>query len=131
MNLVRGRAEAGRITAGDLVLERPSTPDGDVAVGMRPETFVTSSDGLASFELLVDVVEPLGDEILVHGSTLGSLVETGAEEEEIPLELEGSRAPITARFEPGTPLRPGERIRLGVRPERVHVFDLRTGLALR
>jgi multiple sugar transport system ATP-binding protein len=133
MNLVRGRAEGGHITAGELTLERAGVPDGEIAVGMRPETFVLSSlDGLPSFEMLVDVVEPLGDEIMVHGSTLGATVETGAEEEEIPLEFESSsRAPITARFDPGTQLRPGERVRLGVRPERVHLFELRTGTAPR
>jgi ABC-type sugar transport system ATPase subunit len=131
MNLVRGRAAGGRIEAGELAFERPGTPDGDVAVGFRPESFVASNDGLPSLEFLVDVVEPLGDEIMVHGSTVGTSVETGAEEEEIPTELEGSRAPITARFEPGTRLRPGERLRLGVRPERVHLFDLRTGTAVR
>jgi hypothetical protein len=39
--------------------------------------------------------------------------------------------PITARFDPGMHLAPGERLRLGVRPERVHLFDLRSGAALR
>ncbi len=131
MNLVRGRAEGGRVRAGDLTLEVVGVADGDVAVGMRPETLVLASDGLPSFELLVDVVEPLGDEVLVHGSTSGATVETGAEEEEVPTMLGGSRAPITARFEPGVRLRPGERVRLGVKPDRVHLFDLRTGAAIR
>jgi ABC-type sugar transport system ATPase subunit len=131
MNLVRGRAEGGTITAGDLSFERSGVPDGDVAVGVRPESFVTPSDATPRLSFLVDVVEPLGDEIMVHGSTLGAQVETGAEEEEIPLELEGARAPITARFEPGTSVKPGETIPLGVLPERVHVFDLRLGAAIR
>jgi multiple sugar transport system ATP-binding protein len=131
MNLLRGRAEGGRITAGDLTFERSGVPNGEVAVGVRPEAFVAAGDGAPRLDFLVDVVEPLGDEILVHGSTIGAQVETGAEEEEIPLELEGSRAPITARFEPGTSLEPGETIALGVVPERVHVFDLRSGTATR
>jgi sn-glycerol 3-phosphate transport system ATP-binding protein len=131
MNFLRGRARGGTITAGDLTLEVARVPDGDVAVGMRPETLLLSSDGLPCFELLVDVVEPLGDEVLVHGSTAGTTVETGAEEEEVPTMLEGARAPITARFEPGVRLRPGERVRLGVKPDRVHVFDLRSGERIR
>jgi sn-glycerol 3-phosphate transport system ATP-binding protein len=131
MNFLRGRARDGTITAGDLTLEVARVPDGDVAVGMRPETLLLSSDGLPCFELLVDVVEPLGDEVLVHGSTAGTTVETGAEEEEVPTMLEGARAPITARFEPGVRLRPGERVRLGVKPDRVHVFDLRSGERIR
>jgi ABC-type sugar transport system ATPase subunit len=130
MNLIRGRAEAGRIVAGDLTLERAGLADGDVAVGIRPETLSLAVDGQPSFEFLVDVVEPLGDEIMVHGTAQGSTVETGAEEEEIPTMLEGSRAPITARFDPGMRLTPGERLRLGVKPDRVHLFDLRSGAAL-
>ncbi|MGZ4131403.1 MAG: ABC transporter ATP-binding protein [Actinomycetota bacterium] len=131
MNLLRGRAEGGTLTAGELTIPRAGVPDGDVAIGMRPETFAATSDGLPSFEFLVDVVEPLGDEVVVHGSTAGNSVVTGAEEEEIPLMLEGARVPITARFDPGVRLSPGERLRLGVQPDRVHVFDLRTGLAIR
>jgi multiple sugar transport system ATP-binding protein len=130
MNFVRGRAQGGRVTAGELSLD-VGVPDGDVAVGMRPETLVLVPDGLPSFELLVDVVEPLGDEVMVHGSVSGTTVETGAEEEEVPTMLEGSRAPVTARFEPGVRFRPGERVRLGVKPDRVHLFDLRTGDRLR
>jgi ABC-type sugar transport system ATPase subunit len=130
MNLLRGRAQGGTVTAGELAIPR-GVPDGDVAIGMRPETFVATNDGLPSFEFLVDVVEPLGDEVIVHGSTAGNTVVTGAEEEEIPLMLEGARVPITARFDPGVRLSPGERLRLGVQPDRVHVFDLRTGLAIR
>ncbi|MGE5228016.1 MAG: ABC transporter ATP-binding protein [Planctomycetaceae bacterium] len=131
MNLLRGRAQGGTLTAGELTIPRAGVPDGDVAIGMRPETFAATSDGLPSFEFLVDVVEPLGDEVVVHGSTAGNSVVTGAEEEEIPLMLEGARVPITARFDPGVRLSPGERLRLGVQPDRVHVFDLRTGLAIR
>jgi ABC-type sugar transport system ATPase subunit len=131
MNLIRGRAEGGHITAGDLAYERAGIPDGEVAVGIRPETVVQQSDGLPSFEFLVDVVEPLGDEVVVHGSTAGSIVETGAEEEELPTMLEGSRAPITARFDPGVRFHPGDRVRLGVPTERLHLFDLRTGAAIR
>ncbi len=130
MNLVRGMASAGRVTAGDLTFERGGVPDGEVAIGMRPEAYVPGDDGLPSLELLVDVVEPLGDEVVVHGTTPGTAVESGAEEEEVPVAVEESRAPITARFDPDVRLRPGERIRLGVRPERVHLFDVRTGVAI-
>jgi len=131
MNLIRGVARSGRITAGDLSFDRAGVPDSDIAVGMRPETLTLPVDGLPSFTVLVDVVEPLGDEVVVHGSTQGTTVETGAEEEEIPTAIEGSRAPITARFDPGVRLSPGESIPLSVKPERLHLFDLRTGDAIR
>jgi hypothetical protein len=45
--------------------------------------------------------------------------------------LEESRVPITARFDPGMRIVPGDRVRLGVPPERIHLFDLRTGDAIR
>ena len=131
MNLIRGRAQGDRIVAGDLTLERAGVPDGEVAVGMRPEILTASVDGLPSFEFLADVVEPLGDEIVVHGTTQGSGVETGAEEEDVPTVLEESRVPITARFDPGVRIAPGDRVRLGAKPERIHLFDLRTGDAIR
>jgi ABC-type sugar transport system ATPase subunit len=130
MNLIRGVARDERIVAGDLTIERGGVPDGDVAVGMRPEILSPSADGLPSFEFLVDVVEPLGDEIVVHGTAQGSSVESGAEEEDLHPMLEGARAPITARFDPRVRVRPGDRLRLGVEPERVHLFDLRTGSAI-
>jgi len=131
MNLVRGHAEGGRVRAGDLSVELARVPNGDVALGMRPEALVLASDGLPTFELLVDVVEPLGDEVLVHGSTAGTTVETGAEEEEVPMLLEDARAPITARFEPGVRFRAGDRFLVGVKPDALHAFDLRTGERVR
>src|ERR671936_1379062 len=131
MNLIRGHVEGGRVVAGDLAFERAGVAAGDVAVGIRPESLVAGTDALPSFEFLVDVVEPLGDEVVVHGSTSGMTVETGSEEEEIPTMLEGARAPITARFEPGVRLQPGERLRLGAKADAIHLFDLKTGAAIR
>jgi multiple sugar transport system ATP-binding protein len=131
MNLLRGRAVGGRIEAGDLAFDRPGVPDGEVAVGVRPEALTVAADGLPSIDFRVDVVEPLGDEVVVHGSTLGTLVESGAEEGlELPLAVEGSRAPVVARFEPAHEPEPGETLRLGIRPERIHVFDLQTRAAI-
>jgi sn-glycerol 3-phosphate transport system ATP-binding protein len=133
MNLVRGRAQGGMVTAGDLTFDRPGVADGEVVVGMRPEALSPAADGLPSFEFLVDVVEPLGDEVVVHGSTSGAPVETGAEEsdeKEIRPVLESSRAPITARFDPDVRLEPGQRLRLGLKPERVYLFDRQSGIAI-
>src|SRR6059036_1800511 len=61
MNLLRGVVSHGRIEAGDLAAERPSLPDGEVVVGVRPEAFLIAPDGAASTELTVEIVEPLGD----------------------------------------------------------------------
>ena len=73
MNLLRGVVKNGRIEAGDLAIERPSLPDGEVVVGVRPEAFRIASDGAASAELVIEVVEPLGDEVLHLGRRIGAV----------------------------------------------------------
>jgi ABC-type sugar transport system ATPase subunit len=132
MNLLRGQALGGRIAVGDLTFERDGVPDGEVAVGLRAEALTTETDGRPTFDFQVDVVEPLGDEVVVHGSVAGTTVESGAEEvTEIPIAIAGSRAPLTARFDPSMQPEPGDRLRLGLLPERAHIFDLRSRLAIR
>jgi ABC-type sugar transport system ATPase subunit len=143
MNLLRGRAAGGRVEAGDLAFVREGVPDGEVAVGIRPEDLHPRAggsrseavghqeDSAPSLPFEVDVVEPLGNQVVVHGNVAGSVVETGAEEgADIPLALDGSRAPVTVILEPGTAAKPGDGIELGVVPDRVHLFDLRTGSAI-
>ena len=57
----------------------------------------------------MDVVEPLGDEVVVHGSTPGTTVESGAEEElEIPLAVEGGARAGGGRFAPEHEPAPGD-----------------------
>jgi sn-glycerol 3-phosphate transport system ATP-binding protein len=127
MNLVRGRAEGGRVVAGDLSFERAGVPDGEVAVGFRPEALTLAADGVPSLSFAVDVVEPLGDEVVVHGSTPGIAVESGAEEErQLPLTVEGSRAPMVARFAPENEPETGDTLQLGIVPARIYLFDLQT-----
>jgi ABC-type sugar transport system ATPase subunit len=131
MNLLRGHCTDGRIRLGELELPWSGPDAAEVAVGLRPEDLRPTQDGGPSLEFVVDVVEPLGNEVVVHGTTAGTAVESGAEEEtEIPLVAEGARAAITAVFEPADEPAPGERMRLGVVPERVHLFDLRTREAI-
>jgi ABC-type sugar transport system ATPase subunit len=131
MNLLRGTVADGRVEAGELSFVRSGLPSGEVAVGIRPEDLRPGADGGPSFAFEVDVVEPLGNEVVVHGSVAGSVVETGAEENvEIPLVLEERRAPVTAIFEPAAAPSHGDRVQLRVAPERLHLFDLRTGAAI-
>jgi len=131
MNLLRANAVNGRITAGDLQVDIPGLADGDVVVGVRPEMLRPAGDGLPAVPFTVDVVEPLGDEIVVHGTVAGRLAGSGADDQ-IPATGGGPElATVTARFDPQ--LRPtvGDRIPLRIRPEAVHVFDARTGEAIR
>jgi ABC-type sugar transport system ATPase subunit len=132
MNLLRGVLSHGRIEAGDLAFERPNLPDGEVVVGVRPESLHLSSDGAASAELIVEIVEPLGDEVLVHGSIGGEAARSGAEldVELLPFER-GSRVLITSRLDPSARPSPGDRLPLTVAPESIYLFDAQTGVALR
>ena len=131
MNLLRGRCTDGCISVGELELPWSGPDAPEVAVGLRPEDLRPAGESGPSLEFVVDVVEPLGNEVVVHGTTTGTAVESGAEEEaEIPLVAVGARAAITAVFEPVDEPSPGDRIRLGVIPERVHLFDLRTREAI-
>jgi sn-glycerol 3-phosphate transport system ATP-binding protein len=126
MNLLRGTCDRGEVVAGDLRLPLGRVPEGDVVVGLRPESLGPASGGVPSMELRVEVVEPLGDEVLVHGTVEGQLVESGAEEDLLP-PIPGARATVTARFDPRERPAAGDAVRIGIAPERAHVFDARTG----
>ena len=128
MNLLRGTVSGGRVVAGDLTFSCGEVGTQDVVVGIRPDCMSPLTDGRPTVDLQVDVVEPMGEQVVVHGSVAGSNAHSGAEElEEIPLAVEGSRAAVTAVFEAAREPSPGERVRLGVTPERIHLFDAHTG----
>jgi multiple sugar transport system ATP-binding protein len=146
MNLLRGVSRGGAICAGEFSVARPGVPEGDVIVGVRPEALVPAVDGMPSLEFRVDVVEPLGDELIVHGSLAAEVVGTPASSEADPgfdeallpgAALAGdaangaSRSEAVARLHPRDRPAEGSVIRLGVEPDDVHVFDGRTGLAIR
>jgi sn-glycerol 3-phosphate transport system ATP-binding protein len=129
MNLLRGSVQGGTVTAGDLVMQMPKLPDGGVVVGLRPRLLHPSSDTDGALRFRVDVVEPLGDGVLVHGTVKGQLAQINTEEELLP-PLLGSEATVTALLEPREAPRPGDRLALAIDPDEVHFFDARTGLAI-
>jgi sn-glycerol 3-phosphate transport system ATP-binding protein len=132
MNLLRGTARGGRVTAGDFVLERPGVPDGGVIVGVRPEALELARDGMPSLEFHVAVVEPLGDEVVVHGSVAAELAPVTTEVADAALlATDGTRAEAVVRLDPRERPAEGSVIRLGVDPAEVHLFDAATGGALR
>ena len=100
MNLLQARASGGTVTAGELALPADGVPDGELVLGLRPEVLEpmtgaggTGGAGGASVTLLVDVVEPLGDEVLVHGTVAGEPAVSGAEEEDLGVLAVGSPVP--------------------------------------
>jgi len=90
---------------------RPALSGGaKVVLGIRPEDLVISREEArgpsAPLPVLVDVVEPLGDAVLVHGRA-------------------GETA-VVGKLEPHQPPRVGERLDLWVELEKMHVFDAAT-----
>ena len=108
--------------------------DGEVVVGIRPEGLrpVGEGDAGPGFEVQVDVVEPLGDEVLVHGTVAARDAGVRIEPEEATLLAEdaGDRAAVTVRVAPDVRPTPGSRLHLAVNPETTHLFDADSGLAI-
>jgi multiple sugar transport system ATP-binding protein len=135
MNLLKARAQNGTVTAGALSLPMPGVPDGELILGLRPEVLEAGgagSDGPV-VAVIVDVVEPLGDEVLVHGTVAGEVAESGAEEDDLGVLAVGisdARAPVTVRLDPRARPVPGDEMLLRVDVGRVHLFDARTGDAI-
>src|SRR5512138_1590795 len=84
-----------------------------VTLGIRPEDLrVASGSDSAdySFDTVVDVVEPLGSEIL--------------------LDVKAGSNVIVARVDPTVRAKLHDKMRLALHPERVHFFDNKTELAI-
>jgi len=109
---------------------------GELIAGVRPEQFYdpaieTRTSG-TEFEVPVELVESLGAEVYVHfsigagGPQSEELAELAADSgaADVPSAGEGM---AVARLEPGTKARAGQRHRLGLHPESIHIFDTRTG----
>ena len=131
MNLLRGDAEDGVVTAGDLRLRLAGAPDGPVIVGFRPEAMLPAREGagLPQVEMVVDVVEELGNETLIYGDVAGEVaaVELDAA---LPAPLPGAHARVCARLSGFTAVRPGEKVPLALRLDRVLFFEAAGGEAL-
>ena len=135
MNLLQATVAAGgRAQAGDLSVDLPQVPAGPCIVGIRPDSLSLreADDSRPALDFDIEVVEPLGGELLAHGLVNGHLASPDTREE-TPL-LAGdseSRAEITAKLDGRLRLKAGERVRLAVHPGEVYAFDAATGDALR
>ena len=134
MNLLKGNAAGGRIAVGEVEFVDRQVPDGEVLVGIRPEGLHLVGEAFDGpvFEVSVEVVEPLGDEVLVHGSIEAHAAEERREAEEVALLADGKRdrATITLRLPPEERPKPGSRLRVGVAQHKVRLFDVANGLAV-
>jgi sn-glycerol 3-phosphate transport system ATP-binding protein len=113
MNFLPGRIAEGRVVLdGGAALPLPddttAAPGSAVTVGLRPEHFATDGDG-AQMSLVVDLVEMLGADTIVHGR------------------IEGTGPSVLARL-PGTArTAAGQRVELTIAREQIHLFDAATG----
>jgi multiple sugar transport system ATP-binding protein len=82
-----------------------------LTLGVRPEALRIANGGDEhSFATKVDVVEPLGNEILLNFRAGG--------------------VPMVARVEPGVRVKPHDSIRFAFDPQRLHFFDAKTETAI-
>jgi sn-glycerol 3-phosphate transport system ATP-binding protein len=100
---------AAQLEAGPLVPfcdgSRPGAAGHLLTVGIRPEHLEPAPAGL---DLLVDLIEPLGSETLVHGHL------TGEDEQSLVVRVAGA-APA------------GDRLIVRPQPRHLHVFDRTSG----
>ena len=134
MNLLKGLVTGGVVRAGDLEAPAPgAVPDGPYVVGIRPESLSLAGpdEAVAALPFEVEVVEPLGGELLAHGSVGGQLASPDVEESELLLAGTAARARITARLDGRLRLKAGDRVRLAVHPGEIYLFEAESGLAIR
>jgi multiple sugar transport system ATP-binding protein len=81
-----------------------------LTMGIRPEDMHLTGDGKNVIEALIEVVEPLGSEIL--------------------LDIKVGPHAMVARVEPTVRAKVHEKIRLNVEPDRLHFFDAKTEAAI-
>ncbi len=114
MNMLAGRVVDNGVAleAGPVIKIKPEGGSGEVTVGMRPSELRPVADGKpALLEGVVSVVEPLGPETLIYADVNGVEV----------------IATVSGRTPPG----PGDRVRLNIAKEEIHIFDSKSGKALR
>jgi multiple sugar transport system ATP-binding protein len=103
-----------RIRVPPVVSSRIQTTQ-RVTLGVRPEAVRMANGADAhftdySFATAVDVLEPLGNEILLNFRAGG--------------------VPMVARVDPGVRVKAHDNIRLALDPERLHFFDAKTEAAI-
>ncbi|MCE4603496.1 MAG: ATP-binding cassette domain-containing protein [Aeropyrum sp.] len=113
MNIVKGVISGGLLSLLGTQIEGVEGVEGEVLVGFRPERIVIG-DGDLKFPAIVDFVEDLGSDVIVHLSVEGA-------GELVIAKLRGAHAS----------LKPGEKVLAGVMRSDIHIFDPKTGRALK
>ena len=135
MNLVEARVEQGHVRFGSyrIPLDAP-VPDGDLILGIRPESFQDAAfadPSLPQLEVEVAVLEDLGADAHVLFTVDAPRVDAeelrDAREDEDAVLLAAAGTVFTARVDPRSDAAAGRTIRLAVDPSGFHWFDRATG----
>ncbi|WP_193070925.1 ABC transporter ATP-binding protein [Brevibacterium sp. FME37] len=119
MNLISAtrNADGSASGSGITVPLRSDLPDSsdEIVLGVRPEDFsVTPGEGTSPLDLEISLVEELGSDTFVYGTTPN----------QDPLRLRDK--PFVARLSKGGVPRRGERLTVHIDPTQVRVFDSQT-----
>src|SRR4051794_6605534 len=123
MNLLCGVVDDAGVVLGDARLPLRTRHRGDVIVGIRPEAMEPASDG--QLELPVVLSEMLGSDVLLHCEAPTSSVLTG-DMLDAADDLVEDETRFIARVPPSFRPAVGEKVRLRVDLDRVHLFDPET-----
>jgi multiple sugar transport system ATP-binding protein len=147
MNVVRARVDGTRISFDgqgfDLGARLPRAATGEVILGIRPSDLTDASqqerNGGMTLEVVPDVVEDLGDELLVlftidappvRTDAVTAAAEASHDDVAILRDGEVERAVFTARLMSGSHAKAGEPLTLSVDPEKFFFFDPENGLRI-
>jgi multiple sugar transport system ATP-binding protein len=136
MNLVEAELAGGVVSFAGWRIPVSHPGSGPVVVGIRPEAFEDSAfadPSLPQVEVEVNVVEELGaDTHLIFPIDAPPVDTTEVREAagDSDALLAGDRATFTARVNPETQARPGQRLRLAVDATKLQFFDHETGVRL-
>ncbi len=133
MNFVEGRVGENGFDSEHVTVEfDPSSagvePGQDVTLGIRPENVFLAeerdsvADPTDEIEATTDVLEPMGDEIVVY-LFLGDETDTDIDDPDIGNQL-------LMDVDPGSDIEPDDKVQVVLDRSRVHLFDTDTGEAL-
>jgi multiple sugar transport system ATP-binding protein len=106
MNFLEGRIDGQTFVSKENTIRIPlgkTRQSGPIVAGVRPEDISIARDGEAATTLTLDLVEPVGNEIFLHGRADNEL--------------------IVARVPPQQVPAAGQPVRLTFHPDRLHFFD--------
>jgi multiple sugar transport system ATP-binding protein len=135
MNFLAGELADGTLTAGSFRFALPPSVrarlrdgGGSILAGLRPEDFqdahLVADSPATTVDAEIEITEQLGPETYAYFRVAGL---EPAEVGDRPIELAGAFA---ARLDPRTTAAPGERVRLAVNLEAIHLFDVASGRSL-